>query len=115
MRVGRHGGGELLEVAFKLLGELVDQTASTPPPEEMVAGLREGLAGCVDEEQTGRPRLTVTLPDRGALEQLARTLARLLVASQPTIAERDRRLQSEAIHRETPPAACYARLAAVLQ
>jgi hypothetical protein len=28
----------------------------------------------------GRPRLTVTLPDRGALDSLAQTLARLLLA-----------------------------------
>ncbi|MEX0678704.1 MAG: DEAD/DEAH box helicase [Pirellulales bacterium] len=78
-------GGELLGAAFKLLGELVDQTPSAPPSPALVASLREGLGACVDEDPTGRPRLTVTLPDRGSLEHLAQTLARLLVASQPAI------------------------------
>lgn len=76
-------GGELLGAAFKLLGELVEQTPTSPPPLELVASLRNGLDACVDEDQAGKPRLTVTLPDRGALDQLAQTLARLLVAGRP--------------------------------
>ena len=71
--------GELLGAAFKLLGELIEQTPTSPPPLELITSLRNGLDACVDEDQAGKPRLTVTLPDRGALDQLARTLARLLV------------------------------------
>ena len=76
-------GGELLGAAFKLLGELVDRTPVTPPSPALVASVREGLRSCVDEDRTGKPRLTVTLPDGGSLDHLAQTLARLLVASQP--------------------------------
>ncbi len=75
-------GGELLGAAFKLLGELVEQTPTSLPPPELVSSLRIGLGACADEDQAGKPRLTVTLPDRGALDQLAQTLARLLVTSQ---------------------------------
>jgi hypothetical protein len=32
----------------------------------------------VDEDAAGKPRLTVTLPDRGALADLAQALAKLL-------------------------------------
>ena len=79
-------GGELLGAAFKLLGELVEQApTSSPPPLELVSRLRDGLGACVEEDQAGKPRLTVTLPDRGALDQLAQTLARLLAAGQPAI------------------------------
>jgi superfamily II DNA or RNA helicase len=74
-------GGELLGAAFKFLGELVSQqTATAPPSETLVANLRAGLGACVEENGDGKPRLTVTLPDRGALESLAQTLARLLAA-----------------------------------
>ncbi|HWB12604.1 MAG TPA: DEAD/DEAH box helicase [Pirellulales bacterium] len=74
-------GGELLGAAFKFLGELVtQQEAAPPPPESLVASLRTGLGACVDQDSDGRPRLTVTLPDAGALESLAQTLARLLAA-----------------------------------
>jgi hypothetical protein len=44
----------------------------------MVARLHDGLRACVEENATGQPRLTVTLPDRASLDQLAQTLARLL-------------------------------------
>lgn len=72
-------GGELLGAAFKFLGELVaQQAAAAPPSEALVANLRAGLGACVDEDPTGKPRLTVTLPDKSSLEELAQTLAKLI-------------------------------------
>jgi superfamily II DNA/RNA helicase len=74
-------GGELLGAAFKFLGELVSQQeATSSPPASLVANLRSGLSACVEEDGDGKPRLTVTLPDRTALESLAQTLAKLLAA-----------------------------------
>ena len=69
-------GGELLGAAFKFLGELV--ATNSPPPEETVAKLRAGLAACVSEDPTGKSTLTVTLPDKGALDGLANALAKFL-------------------------------------
>jgi hypothetical protein len=43
-----------------------------------VTTLRTRLTECVEEDASGKPRLTVTLPDRAALDHLADTLARLL-------------------------------------
>ena len=77
-RVGA-AGGELLGAAFKLLGELVTDSAATPPSSELVASLRAGLDACVEGDD--RPRLTITLPSRAVLDQLSQSLARLLVAS----------------------------------
>jgi superfamily II DNA/RNA helicase len=73
-------GGELLGAAFKFLGELVSQQQTPPPPNELVDSLRSGLNACVEENGDGKPRLTLTLPDRSALENLAQTLATLLAA-----------------------------------
>jgi len=73
-------GGELLGAAFKFLGELVAQQGSALPPPALVENLRTGLASCVDEDPTGKPRLTVTLPDREALDGLAQALAKLLAS-----------------------------------
>ncbi|HTI51127.1 MAG TPA: helicase-related protein, partial [Planctomycetaceae bacterium] len=76
-------GGEMLGAAFKFLGELVaQQQPAAAPPDALVANLRAGLGACVDEDPTGRPRLSVTLPDRSALEQLAQALAKLLVVGE---------------------------------
>ncbi len=74
-------GGELLGAAFKLLGELVEQSPTSSPPPELVTKLRDRLGACADEDHDGKPRLTITLPDRSGLDQLAQTLARLLVAT----------------------------------
>jgi SNF2 family DNA or RNA helicase len=75
-------GGELLGAAFKFLGELA--ATSAPPPDETVAKLRAGLAACVTEDSSGKSTLTVTLPDKGALDGLANALAKFLtVGNQP--------------------------------
>ncbi|MFN0196934.1 MAG: DEAD/DEAH box helicase [Planctomycetaceae bacterium] len=75
-------GGELLGAVFNFLGELVsqDQTAPSPPPEK-VSQLKQRLSECVEEDVTGRQRLSITLPNRQMLDNLANTLARLLVAN----------------------------------
>jgi superfamily II DNA/RNA helicase len=71
-------GGEMLGAVFGFLGELVSQDRPQPPPEAVVSQVRSRLAECVQDDPSGRPRLTVTLPDHRALDTLAQTLARLL-------------------------------------
>lgn len=75
-------GGELLGAVFTFLGELVsqDKAAAAPAP-DVVASLRQRLSDCVEPDGQGRQRLSITLPDRAALDNLAATLARLLVAN----------------------------------
>jgi len=74
-------GGELLGAAFQFLGELIeDGTRNTEPPAELTQSLRNRLAACVQEDDAGRQQLTVTFPDRSALDRLAVSLARLLTA-----------------------------------
>jgi len=73
-------GGEMLGAVFNFLGELVAKDAAQPPADGLVTQVRARLGECVEEDASGRPRLTVTLPDRGALDALAQTLARLLLS-----------------------------------
>jgi SNF2-related domain/Helicase conserved C-terminal domain/SWIM zinc finger len=73
-------GGELLGAAFQFLGELVQKQESTAPPESLAANLRSGLEACLEEDPAGKPKLTVTLPDKSSLDKLAHTLAKLLAA-----------------------------------
>jgi hypothetical protein len=75
-------GGELLGAVFSFLGELVSQNENvSTPSQEVVADLRQRLGGCVEEDEQGRQRLSITLPNRDVLDNLAATLARLLVAN----------------------------------
>jgi SNF2-related domain/Helicase conserved C-terminal domain len=81
-------GGELLGAAFKLLGELISPADSAAAPEPLVANVRAGLDACVADDGAGKPRLTITFPDKAALDNLAATLAKLLAlgnAAQPTV------------------------------
>lgn len=77
-------GGEMLGAVFSFLGELLDdspEAKSMQPAEEVVNRLRESLTGCATEDADGRQQLTVTLPNRDSLNQLANTLARLMVSA----------------------------------
>ena len=75
-------GGELLGAVFSFVGELVSKQPSSPPPApDTVASVKQRLAECVEEDDQGRQRLSITLPNRAVLENLASTLARLLVAA----------------------------------
>jgi SNF2 family DNA or RNA helicase len=71
-------GGELLGAAFKFLGELVASQAPQPASPAVAADLRNRLTECVEADAAGRQRLTVTLPDKAALHNLADALAQLL-------------------------------------
>ncbi len=73
-------GGEMLGAVFNFLGELVAADKSPAPSAEVVTNLRDRLGQCVEEDEQGQQRLTVTLPNRAALDNLASTLARLLAA-----------------------------------
>lgn len=74
-------GGEMLGAVFNFLGELVGGRKSDPPPSETVSQVRNRLQDCLSVDASGRPQLTFTLPDDAAVDNLAKTLARLLTGA----------------------------------
>jgi len=78
-------GGELLGAAFRFLGELVAENSDgRQPSEEMTAFVRNCLAESAEEAPDGGRRLTINLPNPEALNQLAHTMAGLLMAGNAT-------------------------------
>ena len=76
--------GQLLTAAFTLLGDLLPKPAAPDP--QTTEALRTSLAQCVETDEAGRQKLTLTLPNGDALHVLADALARLLgAAKQPPI------------------------------
>ncbi|MBN1343359.1 MAG: DEAD/DEAH box helicase [Phycisphaerae bacterium] len=71
-------GGQLLSAAFSFLGEMLPQEPATEESGQMARAIKQRLSECMDSDEQGRPRLTVTLPDPAALDTLADSLARLL-------------------------------------
>ena len=72
-------GGELLGAAFHFLGELVaQQHPDHQPAPELALNLKNRLAECITPDDSGRQRLTITLPNAASLDAMANALARLL-------------------------------------
>jgi hypothetical protein len=72
-------GGEMLGAVFQFLGELVDSGEKAVVPDEaVVSSVRNRLEECVEEDANGKQRLTISLPNRQSLNNLAQTLAKLL-------------------------------------
>jgi hypothetical protein len=76
-------GGQLLAAAFTFLGEMIPQQEPTNGTARMASEFSARLNECLERDEQGRARLTVTLPNEAALENLSRSLAALL-ASHPT-------------------------------
>ena len=77
-------GGQIVGAVVNFLGELAPRQAALAPSEALVAQVRDRLTECVEEDPSGAPRLSITLPDRQSLETLAQSLARLLQAGMGT-------------------------------
>lgn len=71
-------GGQLLAAAFTFLGEMIPQRQSAgdaPRASQIASDFKARLEECLERDEQGRPRLTVTLPNEAVLETLARSLA----------------------------------------
>ena len=68
----------LVAAAFSFLCEALPPGEPTPKATQLADTFRNQLAACLDEDESGRPTLTVKLPDRSSLDALANALGRLL-------------------------------------
>ena len=71
-------GGQLVAAAFTFLGEMIPQREPSNGAGQMAGEFKARLDECLERDERGRPRLTVTLPNEAALEKLAHSLAALL-------------------------------------
>jgi hypothetical protein len=72
-------GGEMLGAVFHFLGELAGNNDNGQPvPDEVVNGVKARLNECVEIDDTGKARLTVTFANQQALDNLAKTLAKMM-------------------------------------
>lgn len=76
-------GGQLVGAAFAFLGEMIPEQPKTEKTEQMAEMLRSRLQQCLEQDEEGRIKLTVTLPDAGALDNLATALSGLLAGRLP--------------------------------
>jgi superfamily II DNA or RNA helicase len=75
-------GGQLLAAAFSFLGEMIPQPQERNGTDPVARQLKASLDECLERDEQGRPRLTVTLPSDEALSTLASSLAAMLAIKQ---------------------------------
>lgn len=71
-------GGQLLGAAFSFLGELLPPREETDESRRTAEAIKQRFTECLETDADGRLKLTLTLPDAGALDNLAASLARVL-------------------------------------
>jgi superfamily II DNA or RNA helicase len=74
-------GGQLLSAAFAFMGEMFARQEDTPGTRELAQTLKGKLAECLEKGPDGSLKMTISLPDESALDNLARSLAQILQES----------------------------------
>jgi hypothetical protein len=71
-------GGRLLGAAFQFVGELLGGSAAPAEAQQQAVQFRELLADCLQRREDGSFELTVSLPDKSIVDNLAGVLSRLM-------------------------------------
>ncbi len=71
-------GGALVGAAVQFLSQLAPPDLDNPNVARLTESVTERLRQCVDHDEQGRPRLTLTLPSEDVLKQLAGAVAGFL-------------------------------------
>ena len=72
-----NAGGQLISAAFAFIGEMFPQKEEIGQIDQLAETFKNRLSGCLDKDETGKLKLTVTLPDESVLDNLARSLAKM--------------------------------------
>ncbi len=73
-----NAGGQLLSAAFTFIGEMVPRQEETEEVNQLAEIFKKHLAGCLDKDEKGQLKMTVTLPDESAIHTLAKSLAKMV-------------------------------------
>jgi superfamily II DNA/RNA helicase len=71
-------GGKLVGAAFAFIGEMFQDQAAGEGMDALVGAFKTKLGDCMEKTEDGRLNMTITLPDEAFLENMARSLARIV-------------------------------------
>lgn len=74
-------GGQLLGAAFAFIGEMLPQREEKEQTLQLTETFRKRLSECLDKDDEGRLKMTITLQDESVLNNLAKSLAQILGSS----------------------------------
>ena len=73
-----NAGGKLVSAAFAFLGEMFSDREESEETYRLADTFKEKLFQCMEREETGKLKMTISLPDEKALDSLARSLAQMV-------------------------------------
>ena len=71
-------GGQLLGAAFAFIGEMFPQREEKEQTLQLTETFRKRLSECLDKDDEGRLKMTITLQDESVLDNLAKSLAQII-------------------------------------
>ena len=71
-------GGQLLGAAFAFMSEILPQKEETEQTIQMAETFKSRLHECMEKDENGNLKMTITLPDKSVLDNLAKSLAQVL-------------------------------------
>ncbi len=74
-------GGQLLSAAFAFIGEMFPQREEKEQTLQLTETFRKRLSECLDKDDEGHLKMTITIQDESVLNNLAKSLAQILGSS----------------------------------
>lgn len=71
-------GGKMVSAAPALIGEMFAGADDDPQTEQSAGAFRARLSDCMEKAEDGSLKMTITLPDEAFLDNMARSLAKML-------------------------------------
>ncbi|MGQ9646736.1 MAG: DEAD/DEAH box helicase [Thermodesulfobacteriota bacterium] len=74
-------GGQLLGAAFAFIGEMFPKEEGAEQTLRLAETFKNRLSECMEKDENGRLKMTITLPDESVLNNMAKSLAQILGSS----------------------------------
>ena len=73
-------GGKMVSAAFTLIGEMFADADDNPQTAQLAGAFKARLSDCMEKAEDGSLKMTISLPDDAFLDDMARSLARMVGA-----------------------------------
>ena len=75
-------GGQLVGAAFAFIGEMLSEKDESDEAAQLAGAFKTKLSDCLEKEEDGSLKMTISIPDEAFLDNMARSLARMAGAGQ---------------------------------
>ncbi|MBC2716354.1 MAG: DEAD/DEAH box helicase [Desulfobacteraceae bacterium] len=73
-------GGQLMGAAFAFIGEMFSNDEASEKTDELAGAFKTKLIDCLETDDDGELKMTISIPDEGMLDNMAQSLAKMVGA-----------------------------------